>query len=91
MKETNVFEETAKKEKLITHILPTSLFCEECGITETNPSFGQQYCRYCGTKFKNKPWEMQYELSKEIENWNGCYPDPNLGHGENWEKEELNG
>lgn len=37
---------------------------------------------------KPKPWEMQYELSKETENWNGCYPDPNLGHGENWESEE---
>lgn len=37
---------------------------------------------------KPKPWGMQYELSKETENWNGCYPDPNLGHGENWESEE---
>lgn len=41
--------------------LPTTLFCEECGITETNPSFGQQYCRYCGTKFKNKPWIYEEE------------------------------
>ena len=57
MKEANnVFEETAIEEKLLKHILPTTLFCEECGITETSPSFGQQYCRYCGTKFKNKPW-----------------------------------
>lgn len=56
MKETNVFEETANREKLLTHMLPTTLFCEECGITETSPSFGQQYCRYCGTKFKYKPW-----------------------------------
>lgn len=39
-------------------------------------------------KDKPKPWEMQYELSKETENWDGCYPDPNLGHGENWESEE---
>ena len=36
--------------------LPTTLFCEVCGITETSPYFGQQYCRYCGAKFKNKPW-----------------------------------
>lgn len=56
MRETSVFEEAAKQEKLLTYILPTTFFCEECGITETSPSFGQQYCRYCGTKFKNKPW-----------------------------------
>jgi hypothetical protein len=31
---------------------PTSLFCEECGITETSPYYGQRYCRYCGAKFK---------------------------------------
>lgn len=37
-------------------MLPTTLFCEKCGITETSPSFGQYYCRYCGAKFKNKPW-----------------------------------
>ncbi len=56
MKEINSFEEMNKEEKLLTHMLPTTLFCEECGITEASPSFGQQYCRYCGTKFKNKPW-----------------------------------
>lgn len=57
MKETNDFEKTAKQEKLLAQMLPTTLFCEECGITETSPSFGQQYCRYCGTKFKNK-WRL---------------------------------
>lgn len=56
MIEISSFEETNKEEKLLTHLLPTTLFCEECGITEASPSFGQQYCRYCGTKFKNKPW-----------------------------------
>ena len=56
MKVTNEFDEMSKEEKLLTHILPTTLFCEVCGITETSPSFGQQYCRYCGIKFKNKPW-----------------------------------
>lgn len=56
MKEINVFEETIAEEKLITDILPTTLFCEECGITETRPSFGQRYCRYCGAIFKNKTW-----------------------------------
>ncbi len=57
MKETNnIFEEVTNQEELLTHILPTTLFCEQCGITETSPSFGQYYCRYCGEKFKNKPW-----------------------------------
>lgn len=56
MKEINIFDEVAAEEKLITNTLPTILFCEECGITETRPSFGQKYCRYCGTKFKNKSW-----------------------------------
>ena len=39
MREINAFEEMAAQEKLLTHILPTTLFCEECGITETSPSF----------------------------------------------------
>lgn len=56
MKDINIFDEVVTEERLITDILPTTLFCEECGITETKPSFSQQYCRYCGTKFKNKPW-----------------------------------
>lgn len=64
MKEANIFEERIRQEKLITHILPTTLFCDECGITETNPSFGQQYCRYCGTKFKNKSWVYERGESK---------------------------
>jgi len=46
------FEEDSQDQEM----LPTTLFCEECGITETSPSFGQQYCRYCGAKFKYKPW-----------------------------------
>lgn len=45
---------TSDKEK--PHMLPKTLFCENCGITETSPSFGQQYCRYCGTKFKSRSW-----------------------------------
>ena len=58
MKGTNIFEEAEaiNHERLLAHILPTTLFCEECGITETSPSFGQQYCRYCGAKFKDKSW-----------------------------------
>lgn len=28
------------------------LFCENCGITETEPAFMQKYCRYCGAKLK---------------------------------------
>lgn len=46
---TNIFEEIANQEKQ-----PTTIFCEECGITETRPYFGQQYCRYCGAKFKDE-------------------------------------
>lgn len=53
----------------------------ELSTSESIYALGKEY-------YKARPWEMQYELSKETENWNGCYPDPNLGHGENWEKEE---
>lgn len=31
------------------------LFCENCGITETEPMFMQKYCRYCGAKIKPAP------------------------------------
>lgn len=56
MEDINISKEVVTEEKLITDILPKTLFCEECGITETSPSFGQRYCRYCGTIFKNKSW-----------------------------------
>ena len=29
-----------------------TLFCEECGIIETQPMFMQKHCRYCGAKLK---------------------------------------
>ena len=30
------------------------LFCYECGITETQPSFMQKFCRYCGAKLESE-------------------------------------
>ena len=81
MKETNVFEEMNNQEKLLTHILPTTLFCEECGITETSPSFGQQYCRYCGAKFENKSWtyeegdEIKTNIKRDNDVWNNGHCD----------------
>lgn len=44
--------EILTKDKEKPQMLPKTLFCENCGITETNPSFGQQYCCYCGAELE---------------------------------------
>lgn len=43
----NEFEESASEK-------PSTLFCHECGITETQPSFMQKFCRYCGAKLESE-------------------------------------
>lgn len=68
-------------------------FCKDCGTEYKIIGQGQAENELLmeydnGKRLEAQPWEIQYELSKETENWNGCYPDPNLGHGKNWEKEK---
>lgn len=47
---------------------PPTLFCHECGITETQPSFMQKYCRYCGAKLEVEESESKRyaELAKSF-------------------------